>query len=51
VRREREREKKKIMPVIVSQYYVAADLENVFLPGWSLEVIIDIMGIRYDSFA
>jgi hypothetical protein len=50
VRRERERERE-IMPVIVSQYYVAADLENVFLPGWSLEVIIDIMGIRYDSFA
>jgi hypothetical protein len=36
------------MPVIVSQCCVAADLENVFLPGWSLEVIIIITGIRYN---
>jgi hypothetical protein len=34
--------KREIMPVIVSQCWVATDPENVFLPGWSLEVIIGI---------
>jgi hypothetical protein len=36
--------KREIMPVIVSQCWVATDPENVFLPGWSLEVIIGNYG-------